>query len=389
MRLKLLAASLCVVVSACTTEGENLTENHNGDGGGREEDLRAPLDGAGEDGAGGPIEKVEPYFKGVKGWRVLSCPASDAWQDMDGVTLSGDAYRFYVAGFGRFVQFNGTQWDEHDIGQGALISSIWVESAGFMVIAGDLGLLQQITLKENSGKPDVTIDSTGLVDQDLTAVHGFDKEHVWAVGKEGAIVELVGGVWTPHKPEELGFTKDNAPDFSAVVVISPDEALIAGDSLVVHYKGGTATVDSTTFAKSGTLPAAYELGGLEVAGSTVWLAASMGRIFKWNPTGAWEPHQANPYSHFEEFWLSPSGKLYAVGSDPDPVVWAYTEGAADLSWENSPVETPDVVSEKRIEKDLSPDRVPPTSRISGIWGTGDDNYFVCTREKQIIHYAVH
>ena len=75
--------------------------------------------------------------------------------------------------------------------------------------------------------------------------------------------------------------------------------------------------------------------------------------------------------------------LYAAGTAPSPTVWTY-DGNPDDDWDYLAVESPQFI------KDAHPElRIAPASRLTGLWGTSEQNIYACTKEKQVVHYAVH
>jgi len=74
--------------------------------------------------------------------------------------------------------------------------------------------------------------------------------------------------------------------------------------------------------------------------------------------------------------------VYAAGNPPPSTLWTF-DGNKNDEWSAVPVESPKFI------KDVYPTRINAQGRVSGIWGTDAENVFVVTKEKQVLHFAVH
>jgi len=367
----------------CDTEGQNLPS--------RGDDV---VDSGGKDHAGRDdlTEDAEPQddgpaFDNQLGWKVLNPGVNQTWNSLTGVTLPGGGYRLYAGGFGIVVRFDGKKWQTYDVEKSVVVSSIWAQSEEYLVVCGEEGLLKRRFDWKGNGNLDWYNDDeeTG-VNTDLKSVHAYDKDNIWAVGVNGTVLQYSEETWKKWEPEETGLigsgTPPSYPDMLSVLVLGPHKAMIVGEGMLVTYDAGAFTIDDTTFAD-------YELSVVYAASGTAWLGADKGTVFELKGGDTWEEHNPNVYSKFDSMWMSSAGKLYVAGPDIDGEIWSY-DGNPEDNWEYLSVESPKFIQDKRAVNKVDPqNRVAPMSRISGIWGTGDENLFVCTKEKQIIHYAVH
>jgi len=335
-------------------------------------------DGAGEDALEEDIPEPGPPFDDTLGWKALDPGQSQMWNDISGVAVEGKASRvFVVGGFGAVVSYEPAKrkWRSLNISDTRDVRGVWAAAPNYVTVCGEGGLLKRHFDYSGSGVEEWYNDdlSVGL-SLDLEAVDGLAKDVMWAVGRGGTVLQFDGTSWKRWKHADIGFSEP-IPSLYDVEVVTPDKVLMVGDGVLVKYEGGAFTIDATTFA-------GYDTRGIHEAAGKVWVGADKGTVFLDRGEGVWEKHQPNVFSVFEALWTAPSGKVFAAGSHPPPIVWVYDGNETD-TWEYLPVESPKFI------KDQFPDRIVTNSRISGIWGTGEQNIFVCTKEKQIIHYAVH
>ena len=366
---------LLLLTTSCDGEGQNV---HNGD----ETDTSQPADTVylGDAEAEDiPVEDPGPPFNNQLAWKVVDPGALEVWNTLTGMKYEDGAYEIYVAGgFGALTWFDSRdrKWRHANVPETLSINSLWVDGPEYIVVAGEDGLLKRRFDFAENGTLDWYNDdlSTG-VDTELDAVHGYDRENLWAVGAGGVMLQFANDTWTLHSPADAGLPNSPPPDLTAVLALGPQKALITAAGMLITYDAGAFTKDETTFA-------GYKLRAIYDSGDAVWIAADKGTIFK-SVDGGWEKHQANVYSQFKALWQSPTGVLFAAGTQTDPTVWTY-DGNAQDHWDYVPVESPKFI------KDSFPQlRVDPASRITGIWGTSDENAYVCTKEKQVVHYAIH
>ena len=362
---------------ACDTEGTNISGNGDDpDVGSHTGPDVVGSDAVPEETA---VEDPGPPFNDTLAWKVLDTGEKEMWNTMTGILNDDESYSVFVAGgFGTVMWYTSTskKWHHINLAQTVEVKSIWAASEDYIVIAGENGLLKRYFDFSGSDTLEWYNDdlSTGLPTS-LESVHGYDKDNIWAVGEGGGVLQF-NGAWKKWTPAEIGVPDSPAPDFNAVLVLGPEKALIAGDGLLVEYNAGTFTVNQTDFAD-------YKLRVLHLAADAIWLGADKGTLFKQLPDGTFEKHQADVYSQFKALWSSPNGVLYAGGTQPTPTVWTY-DGNAEDKWVFLAVESPKFI------KDAHPElRIDPASRLTGLWGTGEQNIYACTKEKQVVHYAVH
>jgi len=364
---------------ACDSEGTNVSGNGDGDdvaeGGGDD------TPGGGSEDGGADTEPVDdgPPFDDTLAWKVLNPGEKEMWNAMTGIANEDGSYSVFVAGgFGAVMWYNSQsgKWHHINLAQSEEVKSIWAASEDYIAVAGEDGLLKRYYDYSGAGTLEWYNDdlSSGL-NSTLESLHGHDKDNLWAVGEAGGVLQLSGDAWKKWSPAEMGVSDSPPPDFNAVLALGPDKALITGDGLIVEYNAGTFTVNDTEFAD-------YKLRVLHMAPDAIWMGADKGSLFKQLPDGTFEKHVANVYSQFRTLWSSPEGVVYAAGSQ-NPNIWSY-DGNADDSWDFLEVASP-----KFIEDSYPDHLVDPASRITGIWGTGGQNIYACSKEKQVLHYAVH
>lgn len=366
---------LLFLATSCDGEGRNV---HNGDDpdSGEPADTIYLGDAAGED---IPEEDPGPPFNNQLAWKVVDPGALEVWNTLTGMSYDDGAYEVYVAGgFGVIAWFDSRdkKWRHADLPETRSVNSLWTDGPDYILVAGEDGLLKRRFDFARNGELDWYNDdlSTGVTTE-LEAVHGYDRQNLWAVGSDGVILQFGDDTWTTHSPAAAGFPTSPAPDFTAVLAMGPLKALIATVGTLITYDAGTFTRDDVTFA-------GYKLRAIYDSGTAIWIAADKGTVFK-SVDGGWEKHQANVYSQFKALWQSPSGVLFAAGTQTDPTVWTYDGNDKD-NWDYVPVGSPKFIKDRFPEL-----RIDPASRITGIWGTSDENAYVCTKEKQVVHYAIH
>ena len=367
-------------IAACETEGQNMPNT--------------PLDTANNTGKDAvtddkgivvpPDIDTGPSFNGTLGWKVLNPGVKLTWNTLAGVETDDGNYRIYAGGFGLVATYDGGYWETMDVGESLVVYSVWALSENYLAVCGEEGLLKRYYDWKGNGEADWYDDDAEVANKkDLKAVHGYDENNLWAVGANGTVLQYADGEWKKWTAEEIGLagegTPPKYPDFNAVLVLGPLKAMLVGDGLLVTYEAGVFTINDTDFT-------GYELSIIYPAEGKVWIGADKGTIFE-QADGGWEQHHPNVYSQFAALWMSPSGTMHATGPDLTTVVWQY-DGNPDDNWGNLPVESPKFIRDQRAKEGLA-DRIPTQSRISGLWGLADDNIFICTKEKQIIHYAVH
>jgi hypothetical protein len=366
---------LLFVTAACDGEGQNV---HNGTNPDSEQPADTTYIGDATD-EDIPVEDPGPPFNNQLAWKLLDPGAIEVWNTLTGYTYEDGAYEVYVAGgFGAVAWYDSRdkKWRHANLPETLSINSLWTDGADYIVVAGEDGLLKRRFDFAQNGSLDWYNDdlSTG-VDTELEALHGYDRENIWAVGKNGVMIQFGDDSWTVHEPTAAGLPTNPSPDLTAVLAMGPQKALITMEGTLITYDAGAFTKDETTFA-------GYKLRAIYDSGDAVWIAADKGTVFK-SVDGGWEKHQANVYSQFKALWQSPEGVLFAAGTQTDPTVWTY-DGNDQDNWDYVPVESPKFI------KDSFPQlRIDPASRITGIWGTSDENAYVCTKEKQVVHYAIH
>jgi len=361
-----------LLLLGCPEESYNVA-NGNGDDDTREEgDVRGTEDGAGD------LQAVDngPPFNNTLGWKVLNTGQSETWNTIWGVNLEGGDYQVFVGGALGTVMYYASaddRWHQINLATSLNVNSVWATDATYIVIAGEGGLLKRYF--KFADKPDwYHDDMTTGVFQDLNSVSGCSKDAIWAVGAHGTILRFDGNEWTKVDAAQVGLGND-PPDLFAVKVLTPEHVIFGGKGKLVHYENGEWFVDHSNFALN-------EVRGIYAEGDQLWIAAGKGTLYRRKEGHFYEKHQPNVYSLFDSIWISQSGLVYAGASSPPPIVWTYDGNDKD-NWEDLAVEPPGFIKEK------NPGRIIPNTRVSGIWGTGDENIFVCTKEKQVIRYAVH
>lgn len=376
MRWLLVVSFLLLAFPACIQEGQNVWVEEDQRGGGQ--DRVGDPDGL-------PTEVGEepdpgPPFGNTLAWKVLDPGVSVLWNTLIGVTNKDGTYHLFAGGgFGTIMRFDSAKkrWHSLSVTQTVEVNGLWADGLDYLVAVGEEGLLKRYFDFSSSGIPEWYNDdlATGL-EVEFEAVSGYDRNNLWAVGAEGTIIRFDGESWTQIPAADAGLTGAPPPTLFAVLALGPEKALIAGDGLLLSYNAGEFTLNQEEFK-------GYKVRAILDAGDAVWLGADKGTVFKSDGQGGWEKHNPNVYSQFKALWRSPEGLLFAAGTQTTPTVWHY-DGNAQDNWQYIAVESP-----KFIEDQYPELIVEPQSRLSGLWGTGAQNLYACTREKQILHYAVH
>ena len=341
----------------------------------------------GEDGTG-PGEVTDPVdtgpsFGSIIGWKVVNVGEKEVWNDIYGIDLGGGKYQLYLAGgLGAVVWHDSAsnKWTSLNLGANVEVKSIFAISPEYIAICGEGGLVKRYFDWTTTGKASWTNDTSGIA-HDLEAIHGTSADDIWAVGLEGSVVHFADGAWQHIQAGSLGLTGTPLPDLLAVFSVSPNKTYIGGDGVFIVYEDGLFTINPTTSFEG------YEIRNIQKLGDKLWVAAGKtgdeGNVYEMKDDGSFTLHEPNTYSPFKAIWISPqSGKVYAAGAHPPPTVWVFDGNDTD-SWEYLPVESPTFI------KQAYPDRIFANSRISDMWGVADDDFFVTTKEKQLVHYALH
>jgi len=366
---------LVLLLSACSApEGQNVVHGKE-DGNARVEEDGTLADEA-------PGEETQqsdpgPPFNDTLGWKVLDTGEDVAWNTLFGISNSDVDWQVYVGGaMGTVAWYDGpkAKWHHLNLASSSEVRGIWAASKDYIVVCGEAGLLKRYHDFSGGGEPDWYSDDLSLGTlAEFEAVAGFDAEHFWAVAKDGIIYQYNDGNWKLWKAEDIGLSQ-MPPDLYAAAALGPTKAVFAGDEIVVFQDGETFT-----YNKSGFI--GYKVRSMAVRDGVYWFGADKGTVLK-HLDGKVEKHQPDAYSHFSALWIAPDGDIYAAGGKTSAIVWKYDGNPKD-SWDYLAVESPKFINDKY------PDRIPAQVRLSGIWGTGDENIFVSTKEKHIIRYAVH
>lgn len=335
-----------------------------------------------------PLEVVDPVdtgpsFGNIIGWKVVNVGDNEVWNDMYGIDLGGGSYQLYLAGgLGAVKWFSsaGGVWTSLNLGSNVEVNSVYAVSPEYVAICGEGGLVKRYFDWTTTGEPSWTNDTSGLT-QDLEAIHGTSQDDIWAVGAEGSVVHFADGAWQHVQPGAIGLTGTPPPDLLSVYSVSPNKTYIGGEGVFILYEDGLFSINTDPIFTE------YEVRNIQVLGGKLWVAAGKsgdeGNVYEMKEDGSFALHEPNTYSPFNAIWISPSsGKVYAAGEHPPPTVWVFDGNDTD-SWDYLPVEPPTFI------KQAYPDRISPNSRISDMWGVDDENFYVSTKEKQIIHYALH
>jgi hypothetical protein len=375
MRMRWLVMTLLLLPACSMSEGQNVVQTP--------EDGTEPVetDGTVLEEVEGEVEEPRdpgPPFDNTLGWKVLDSGEDVAWNVLYGIYNSATDWRFYAGGaMGTVVWYDGpkAKWHHLDIASSSEVRGIWAAANDYVVVCGEAGLLKRYYDFAGSGKPEWYHDDIDLQTlAEFEAVSGYDKDHFWAVAKEGIIYQYKEGNWKLWKTQDIGLIQ-LPPDLYAVSALGPTKAAFAGDEMVIFQDGDTFTWNKSDFI-------GYKLRSLAVSGgNTYWMGGDKGAIFKL-AGGKVEKHQPDSYSHFSALWVAADGNVYAAGGKTSAIVWKY-DGNAQDEWDFLAVESPKFIN------DEFPERIPSQLRLSGIWGIGADNLFVTTKEKLIIQYAVH
>jgi len=211
-------------------------------------------DGYGEDFSIDGLEDQDtgPSFKDTLGWKALDVGESAVWTSIHGTKLTSTRYQVFLAGFmGTLVWYDSKTkaWTVVDTGETLELASVWASSDKYIAVCGEDGLLKRRYDFSATGNPQwYNDDLTTGISTYLESIHGSDDDNLWSVGEEGVILQLEDGSWTNHAPSTVGIAWNPAPDLHSVYVVSPTEATIVGDGVLILYKDGEFTVLNEPFA---------------------------------------------------------------------------------------------------------------------------------------------
>lgn len=366
------------LVSGCGAEGRNIAP-YTGDGWSID-------DSDGVDEVSGDLGEPDmgPPFGGVQGWKVLNVrKPNTSWTDLSGADLGNGAYQVFAVGqLGEVVIYDSRSdsWEDASLTSKVPLSGVWGVSDEFLVIVGDKGLLRRYSDDLNAGQSSWKADDFGLgLTADMKAVHGLSKNLVWAVGAKGTVMIWDGSSWNAFAGG-IAPQPATAPTFNGVYVLSENDALVSADGALYRLMGGVLA--------QYTLPklAGASMSAILVDGNNrAWVGADMGKTFHIDlSTQANDTNSPTSYSNVRSFCLLPTGQLFAGGDNLPLMLWELPDvSSPGTAWTPHPIESPDFIDEKY------PGRITDQARIVGIWGTSADNMYVATREKKILHYAVH
>jgi len=367
---------LAVMLSACSmSEGQNVVHGPVDGKAQPEVDGTAMEEAAGED-ESAPRDPGPPFDKTL-GWKALDTGEDVAWNVLTGLYGSETDWQVFVGGaMGTVLWYDGpkAKWHNVSLASSSEVRGIWAASKDYIVVCGEAGLLKRYYDYSGSGKPEWYNDDVELGTlAEFEAVAGVDKEHFWAVAKGGIIYQHKEGSWKLWKTSDVGMT-GSPPDLYAAAALGPEKAMFAGDEVVMFQDGETFNWNKSDFL-------GYKLRSMAVSEQRYWFGADKGATFELY-AGKVTKHQPDAYSHFSALWIAPDGDIYAAGGKTSAIVWKF-DGNAQDDWDYLAVESPKFINDK------FPDRIPAQLRLSGVWGTNNKNIFVSTKEKLIIHYAVH
>ena len=326
-----------------------------------------------------------PKFGNVLGWKVVNVGEKEVWNDIYGIDLGGGKYQLFLAGgLGSVLWFDSAKnkWTSVNIGANVDVKSIYAVSPEYMAICGEGGLVKRYFDWKTVGQPEWYDDNLEMgISADLEAIHGTGTDDIWAVGLEASVVHFADGAWQHIQAGNLGLTGTPPPDLHAVLSVSPNKTYIGGDGVFIVYEDGLFSINPKTSFEG------YEIRNIQKLGDKLWIAAGKagdeGNVFEMKEDGSFALHEPNTYSPFKALWISPtSGKVFAAGAHPPPTLWVFDGNDKD-SWDYLPVESPTLLKQRY------PERILPNSRVSDMWGIDDQNLYVTTKEKQVIHYALH
>lgn len=325
-----------------------------------------------------------PPFGGILGWKVLNLrKPNTSWTDLSGADLGNGDYQVFAVGqLGEVVIYDSRSdsWEDASLTSKVPLTGVWGVSDEFLVVVGDKGLLRRYSDDANAGQSSWKADDFGLgLTADMKAVHGISRNLVWAVGAKGTLMIWNGTSWNPFTGT---FNPQPAtpPTFNGVYVIADGDVLVTADGALYRLIGGVMA--------QYTLPklAGASMSAILVDGNNrAWVGADMGKTFHIDlTTQANDTNSPTSYSNVRSFCLLSTGQLFAGGDNLPLMLWELPSVSnPSTPWTPHPIESPDFIQEQ------FPTRITDQARIVGVWGTSPENIYVATREKKILHYAVH
>ncbi len=371
---------LCLGLLGCGAQGQNIAPYTS--------DQIAGKDTAGTDDTMEDLGEPDmgPPFGGVLGWKVVNVrKPNTSWTDLNGATLANGGYQVFAVGqLGEVVIYDSRsdQWEDASLSANMTLTGVWGVSKDFMVVVGNNGLLRRYSDDSNSGQSSWKADDYGLgLTADMRGVHGVSKNAVWAVGEKGAIAIWNGSAWTQYSGS-VRPAPTVAPTFNGVFMITENDVLVSAEGALYRYNPALNLLDM--FALPNLANASMWAIAVDANGRA-WIGAEMGKTFFIDLNGgANSANSPTSYSNVRSLCLMGSGQLFAGGDNLPLLLWELPNVSSPTSaWVPHTIDSPDF-----IEEDY-PGRITDQARIVGIWGTDQDNMYVATREKKILHYAVH
>ncbi len=215
---------------------------------------------------------------------------------------------------GILVHYDGAAWTQHDApSTDETLTAVWMDDASHAWVTATSGLLYRVDLSSwtwtavspsptdrdlidvwGTSASDVYVTSTGglvlhydgaswstITSGGLRGLFAADATHLFAVGKEGLVLQGDGGgSWTPFA---------NVPthaDLNAVWGAADNDVYAVGNGgTILHY-------DGASWATEG-VPTTHDLYAVTGSGGVVWAAGDGGRIFE-NSGSGWDDAQILP-----------------------------------------------------------------------------------------------
>lgn len=207
---------------------------------------------------------------------------------------STPATNLVVAGDNGKVMLGGpSHWEGEDAGATHRLNTIWTTPAGEILAAGSSGIFRRTP--------------TGWAVENSEAVEYYDiggnDEHVFAVGKNGAIRERVGTAWK-------FVTGNGLPDLHAIAMNENDEGYIAGAGRILYYEHGNWNVRYTDDDEN-----FWDIITVQLPRYTV-IAVGANGLSKGRPgNDQWEAMAMPVNTTLYSLALGPGNNVYAAGAN--------------------------------------------------------------------------
>ena len=280
--------------------------------------------------SGGKSDTVTVYVLGATGgWSVQ---ASNTTNALNAIFVQSDARTGFAVGQGgRLVTTTdgGTTWVLGTSGTAADLHSVWFSSSSVGWAAGSAG-----TLMKTVDGGTTWIRQTGLTtSSDLLCVRFTDPQHGWVVGSLGLIARTRdgGATWATQNPFAWQL---NSVSFTDSLT---GWAVGANGELLGTRDGGATWYPYPLGVASQTLKAVSRVS--DAVAVAVGTQGTVARSIATGDSLAWGTASVGASDALEGVWMASATNGWAVGSNPNGLILATTDGGGTWTPQTAGVST--------------------------------------------------